>query len=215
MPTIDPGPSKNPQQHIALPTKPRSTEKAAADSQPADSSVYAYDEFYDSIQSARDHIKKKKSSDMRPRYMEKLIETAKQRQTQQEVAKERLLAKEREREGDQYGDKEVFVTSGYKEIKEERQRKVKEEEEQERAEESRKKKGMGGFYRGFLDQIERDDLSKVAEKMDGQSSEAAASGRQAEPDMGLNAMRSRPLASSDPPLPRSQPRKPSRGAPER
>ncbi|KAJ2232491.1 hypothetical protein IWW45_004920 [Coemansia sp. RSA 485] len=144
-----------------------------------DPSVYAYDEVYDEINSARNRIKNQRSKrdDLKPKYMEKLIETAKQRQIQNEVVRERLLTKERQREGEQFADKEVFVTDGYKKQKEMRQKLVEEEELREQQQQQQQQEmgraggnirlGGAGFYRGILDHIDREDISKaIAENKD-------------------------------------------------
>ncbi|KAJ2256292.1 hypothetical protein GGI13_001249 [Coemansia sp. RSA 455] len=146
----------------------RASEKLASELQATDPSVYAYDEVYDEISNARDRSKRarKQADDLRPRYMEKILETAKQRQVQHEVVREKMLDKEREREGDMFADKETFVTNAYKEQKEQRQKLVEDEDMREVAETNTGRRGYGaavaaGFYRGFLDQIDRDDINKV------------------------------------------------------
>ncbi|KAJ2742687.1 hypothetical protein GGI20_004306 [Coemansia sp. BCRC 34301] len=144
------------------------SEKLASELQAADPTVYAYDELYDEISNARDRSKRarKQADDLKPRYMERILETAKQRQVQHEVVREKMLDKEREREGDMFADKETFVTDAYKEHKEQRQRLVKEENAREAAEANTARRGHGaaiatGFYRGLLDQIDRDDINKA------------------------------------------------------
>ncbi|KAJ2486428.1 hypothetical protein IWW37_005621 [Coemansia sp. RSA 2050] len=146
----------------------RVSEKLASELQAADPSVYAYDELYDDISNARDRSKRarKQADDLKPRYMEKILETAKQRQIQHEVVREKMLDKEREKEGDMFADKETFVTNAYKDQKEQRQKLVEDEDKREAAEASANRRGKGaavaaGFYRGFLDQIDRDDISKA------------------------------------------------------
>ncbi|KAJ2893970.1 hypothetical protein GGI21_002013 [Coemansia aciculifera] len=145
----------------------RASEKLAQELQAADPTVYAYDEVYDDISDARDRSKRarKQADDLKPRYMERILETAKQRQVQHEVVREKMLDKEREREGDMFADKETFVTDAYKEHKEQRQKLVEEEDKREASEASTTRHENGatistGFYRGFLDQIDRDDVSK-------------------------------------------------------
>ena len=65
-----------------------------------------------------------------------------------------MLQKEREAEGEEFKDKESFVTGAYKEQQEEMRRL--EEEEAKREEEERKKsKGLSGLYRGLLERGER------------------------------------------------------------
>ncbi|KAJ2827387.1 hypothetical protein IWW50_001912 [Coemansia erecta] len=147
----------------------RESAKLAHELQSADPSIYAYDDVYDKISDARSRIKKPNTStDLKPRYMDKLLETAQQRKLQGEVARERLLDKEREREGDMYADKETFVTESYREHKELRRKMVAEEEAKEQMDESnnkgKKKRGLdSGFYRGLLDQMDREDVSKAVE----------------------------------------------------
>ncbi|KAJ1897991.1 hypothetical protein LPJ66_003024 [Kickxella alabastrina] len=156
--------------------KSRASEQLAQELTSTDPSVYAYDELYDNINDARNRIKNaRKTDDLRPRYMDKILETAKQRQVQHEVVREKILEKERLREGEVYADKEVFVTKGYKEQKEQRQNLVEEEEKREREEEDKAcRNGAGtggggdkgialaaGFYRGFLEQMDREDVSKL------------------------------------------------------
>ncbi|KAJ2307078.1 hypothetical protein IWW55_001148 [Coemansia sp. RSA 2706] len=143
--------------------------KLATELESANPSVYAYDDVYDTISNARIRAKQaQKTDDQRPRYMEKLLETAKQRQMQSEVVKERLLEKEREREGSMYADKETFVTASYKEHKEQRQKLVEEEEAREVAEQKTGRRAKldtaaTGFYRELLNQIDRDDVSKATD----------------------------------------------------
>ncbi|KAJ2112752.1 hypothetical protein IW146_004385 [Coemansia sp. RSA 922] len=146
----------------------RASEKLASELQATDPSVYAYDEMYDEISNARDRSKRarKQADDLKPRYMEKILETAKQRQVQHEVVREKMLDKEQEREGNMFADKETFVTNAYKEQKEQRQKLVEDEDMREAAETSTGQRGYGaavaaGFYRGFLDQIDRDDINKA------------------------------------------------------
>ncbi|KAJ2567387.1 hypothetical protein IW140_004521 [Coemansia sp. RSA 1813] len=155
----------------------RESAKLAKELEETNPSVYEYDEVYDSISAARSRINevRKKKDNSKPKYMEKLLETAKRRQMQQEVVKERILEKERQREGDMYANKETFVTSAYKELKDQRQQLVKEEERQEEEDDcksaanSKAKQLFGasaGFYREFLDQVDRDDVSKAATSLD-------------------------------------------------
>ncbi|KAJ1961853.1 hypothetical protein GGI12_003009 [Dipsacomyces acuminosporus] len=162
----------NQQKIFAGGSQTHAAEKLAADLETADPSIYAYDELYDDIKDARGRIKQaQKSTDLKPRYMEKLIETAKKRQIQQDMVKEKIIEKERLREGEMYKDKETFVTSGYKEQKEQRKKLVEEEEQREKQEEeemkargSRNRNGglmATGFYRGFLDRIDKDDVGKA------------------------------------------------------
>ncbi|KAJ2185232.1 Nuclear speckle splicing regulatory protein 1, partial [Coemansia sp. RSA 532] len=138
--------------------------KLALDLESSDPSVFAYDEVYDKINLARSRLKP--SNDLKPRYMEKLLETAENRKVQNEVVKERLLAKQREREGDVFADKETIVTESYREHKEQRQKMVDEENEREKEEEKGRGRLDTGFYRELLDRMDRDDVSKAVDTVD-------------------------------------------------
>ncbi|KAJ2761755.1 hypothetical protein H4S06_001037 [Coemansia sp. BCRC 34490] len=194
-------------------THSRESAKLAKQLEETDPSVYAYDEVYDSINEARSRISssRKQKDDSKPKYMEKLLETAKRRQVQQEVVKERVLEKERQREGEKYADKETFVTSAYKELKDQRQQLVKEEEKQEEeavraaSANSKSKQLFGasaGFYREFLYRVDRDDVSKAAlnlnaEEKDSQVEENSAasveSGNSSQLNAGLNVVNKRAI----------------------
>ncbi|KAJ2778003.1 hypothetical protein H4R18_004852 [Coemansia javaensis] len=184
-------------------TQTQQAEKLAAEIAAADPSAFAYDEVYDSFSGARKQAKQRArdggggggSGDHRPRYMEKLIETAKQRREQSEVVKERLLAKEREREGEQFADKETFVTAGYRELKEQRERLVAEEEARE-AEAARAGPRPGfdaaaaGLYRQLLDRVDREDAAIAAAAAGGAPAPSQPDGpaKPAALGTGLNVM---------------------------
>ncbi|KAJ2711340.1 hypothetical protein H4R19_003297 [Coemansia spiralis] len=147
----------------------REAEKLASEIATSDPSVYAYDEVYDDLDQARNRAKKaQRADDYKPRYMDKLIETAKQRKVQSDVVRERLLAKERAREGDMYADKEVIVTAGYKDIKEQREKLVAEDEAREASAQAASGRGQhfgtatAGLYKEFLDRVDREDAAIAA-----------------------------------------------------
>jgi hypothetical protein len=134
-----------------------SSKKHAAEATDVDPSIYSYDAVYESL-----HAKPKKKAaadteedgDGVPRYMTSLLRSAEIRKRDQMRARDRLLAKEREAEGDEFADKEKFVTSAYKAQQEELRRVEEEEKAREAAEEERRRKnggsGMVGFYRDLL-----------------------------------------------------------------
>ncbi|CAO3640786.1 unnamed protein product [Cunninghamella blakesleeana] len=75
------------------------------------------------------------------------------------------IAREREAEGDQYNDKEVFMTESYKKQKAELERI--EAEERQREEEAAKRSNMNIFYKQLLDKKdkERNDILKASKEM--------------------------------------------------
>lgn len=125
-----------------------------------DPSVYDYDGVYDSIKAAAQRKKaaaqaEDEEAKSRPRYMASVLSAAAVRERDRLVAEEKRLAREREAEGDEFKDKEKFVTDAYRKQQEEMKRL--EEEEKVKEEEERKKnkgRGMTGFYKELLEREE-------------------------------------------------------------
>jgi coiled-coil domain-containing protein 55 len=146
---------KPPQQYTnlsALHTAKRHTEEAST----VDSTLYDYDAVYDSFQAP----KKKASDDTKatvPKYMSNLLKSAEVRKRDQLRAKERLIQREREAEGDEFADKEKFVTGAYKAQQEENRKLEEAEAAREAAEEEKRRKGGGmtGFYKELLKKDEQ------------------------------------------------------------
>ncbi|KAL5332897.1 coiled-coil domain-containing protein 55-domain containing protein [Aspergillus crustosus] len=134
-----------------------SSKKHAAQAQDLDPSIYSYDAVYESL-----HVKPEKKNNpdgadgepFVPKYMTNLLRSAEIRKRDQLRARDKLLAKEREAEGDEFDDKEKFVTSAYKAQQEELRMVEEEERKREEEEAERKRKsgtsGMVGFYRDLL-----------------------------------------------------------------
>uniref|UniRef100_A0A3Q2XSH8 Nuclear speckle splicing regulatory protein 1 n=2 Tax=Hippocampus comes TaxID=109280 RepID=A0A3Q2XSH8_HIPCM len=141
-----------------------------------DSTVYDYDAVYDEIQRQRlDNSKKVLSgADKKPKYIHQLMKAVNSRKKEQERREERKIQKEREAEGDQFADKEAYVTSAYKRKLQEQ----KDEEERERRQAAieaaldvRKQKDLSGFYRHLLNQTVGEEaiperLANKSEKSD-------------------------------------------------
>ena len=90
--------------------------------------------------------------------MANLLAAAETRKRDQLRAKEKMLQKEREAEGEEYADKDKFVTGAYKAQQEEIRRLEEEERKRETAEAERRRKGGGGMrelYKGLLDREEK------------------------------------------------------------
>eukprot|EP01018_Ginkgo_biloba_P029305 Gb_11153 [translate_table: standard] len=118
-----------------------------------DPTVFDYDCVYDEMKNKRarplEHDRSKRES----KYIGKLMEKAKARQQEQEIIHERILAKERSKEDELYGNKEKFVTNAYKKKLAEREKWVEEERLRELREEAHyvsKKNDMSDFYRNLL-----------------------------------------------------------------
>ena len=79
-----------------------------------DPSVFAYDEVYDDMKSEAAGSSEEKSA-KKPKYMDNLLKAAELRKREKERREEKMIQKEREQEGDEFRDKEAFVTTAYKE----------------------------------------------------------------------------------------------------
>ncbi|KAI9166720.1 Nuclear speckle splicing regulatory protein [Paramyrothecium foliicola] len=128
----------------------RKNAEAATD---LDASVYEYDSVYDSLKPKKKDVAAEK--DRRPKYMQSLMQAAEVRKRDALIAEEKKIAREREAEGDEYQDKEKFVTEAYKKQQAENRR-LEEEEKRREEEEAKKNKGggMSAFYKKLLDKDE-------------------------------------------------------------
>ncbi|KAG8450433.1 hypothetical protein GDO86_002914 [Hymenochirus boettgeri] len=123
-----------------------------------DASVYEYDNVYDDIQQKKKEENEAKVlavKDKKPKYIQNLLKAVEVRKKEQEKRMEKKIQKERETEGEEFKDKEAFVTSAYKKRLQEKA----EEEERERREAAleasldvTKQKDLSGFYRHLLNQ---------------------------------------------------------------
>uniref|UniRef100_A0A224XJI5 Putative nuclear speckle splicing regulatory protein 1 n=1 Tax=Panstrongylus lignarius TaxID=156445 RepID=A0A224XJI5_9HEMI len=114
-----------------------------------DATVFQYDEIYDQMEQQRQG-KSVKEKDRKPKYIQKLIVSAEKRKIENERRIERQVQKERENEGDEFKDKETFVTSAYKKKLEEFAKLDAEQKRQDMLEEIgdvTKQQDISGFYR--------------------------------------------------------------------
>ena len=124
--------------------------KRMAVEQQVDATVYQYDEVWDSMQEAKSKAKAVKEADSKtrkvrvvfvfhltflnrrhtykPKYIEGLLQSAATRRLDHLRAEEKMIQRERELEGDQFADKDAFVTQAYKD----QQAEVRRAEEEER-----------------------------------------------------------------------------------
>jgi coiled-coil domain-containing protein 55 len=135
-----------------------SAQKHTKDANNVDASIYDYDNAYDTFHAPKEAKTSKEASG--PKYMSSLIQSAEVRKRDQLRAQERLLQKEREAEGDEFADKEKFVTGAYKAQQDEVRRMEEAEAKREAEEEERKRKGggMSGFYKDLLKKDEERSL---------------------------------------------------------
>ncbi|VVC44495.1 Domain of unknown function DUF2040 [Cinara cedri] len=116
-----------------------------------DATVFQYDEVFDDMKKKKELLDGNKTkADKKPRYIQNLIIQADKRKIEYERRNERLIQKERETEGNEFEDKEAFITSSYKKKLEEL-KKLDEEDLKfsmiEEINDVTKQKDMGSFYR--------------------------------------------------------------------
>lgn len=149
--------------------------KYAEAAESLDPSVYDYDAAYDVLKAAerqREAEVKKESAQRKSRYMADVTRAAEQRERDRGVAELKKIQREREAEGDEFADKEKFVTEAYKRKQEEDRRA--EEEERKKEEEERKKNKFGGMTGFHKEMLEREEHRRA--EMEKMAAEAAKSG---------------------------------------
>ncbi|RSH90644.1 hypothetical protein EHS25_001249 [Saitozyma podzolica] len=144
----------------------RSTKKLQDEALKIDNTVFDYDGVYDSLKAAerkRDEPKKAESDDRKPKYIESFLQSAQTRRLDKLRAEEKMMQLEREKEGDEFEDKEKFVTEAYKKQMEEVRKAEEEEKQREEAmRKSRKGPGLAAFYKQMLDTSAADHDAAVA-----------------------------------------------------
>lgn len=118
-----------------------------------DPSVFEYDQIYDQMEEQKSKLNPPKLDPKEPKYIAGIMKAAAKRKMQFEKLQERKIQSEREKEGDLWGDKEVFVTQAYRQRMEERQVLEEEDRRQDQIEallDVRKAKDLSGFYSNIL-----------------------------------------------------------------
>jgi len=124
----DDAPSSSKPNLLAGPSKPRHTPKPAASMSRAekklhdealkiDANVFDYDSMYDGMKAAerrQEEAKKAEDAEGKPKYIEAFLQSAQTRKLDRLRAEEKMLQLEREKEGDEFADKDKFVTEAYK-----------------------------------------------------------------------------------------------------
>ncbi|KAK0646558.1 coiled-coil domain-containing protein 55-domain containing protein [Cercophora newfieldiana] len=151
--------------------------KYADAAEDADPSIYDYDGVYDSLKAAM-HAKKKAEeeegpAEKKPRYFDALQRAADVRERDRQIAEEKRLKRERDAEGDEFADKEKFVTEAYKRQQEENRRLEEAEKLREEAEAKKNKnRGLADFYKQMLDKSEEEHAAMVKAAEEGKGKEA-------------------------------------------
>ena len=153
-PPLKPGIKKGPISMYGDLSSTFSSKKHAETAEDLDTNIYDYDAVYDSLKPK----KKVTQEDLerKPKYMSNLLAAAAVRKRDSTIAEEKKLARERETEGEEFADKEKFVTSAYKKQQEENRR-LEAEEKLREEQEAKKSKGTGmaSFYKNMLEKGEQ------------------------------------------------------------
>lgn len=143
------------------------SKKYADQAEALDPSVYDYDAAYDAIEAVKKHREaeeKKDTKQRKARYMTDVTKAAEQRERDRSTAEMKKIQREREAEGDEFADKEKFVTEAYK--KKQVDDRLAEEEEKKREQEGKKKNKFGGMTGFHKELLEREDQRRLElEKM--------------------------------------------------
>ncbi|KAL7413359.1 coiled-coil domain-containing protein 55-domain containing protein [Mrakia frigida] len=138
-------------QAVAPSRSVRTKQEAALE---VDQTAFKYDEVWDDMKEAEKRARKSKEEaeeGRAPKYMAQAIASAATRKLDRIRAEEKMLEKERELEGEEFADKDKFVTQAYKDQMAE----VRRAEEEEKATEAKLRAssvgGISSFYKSFLE----------------------------------------------------------------
>ncbi|GAK64376.1 CCDC55 protein [Moesziomyces antarcticus] len=150
----------------------RAERKKQEEAEALDASVFDYDGVYDTIKEAERQVKQSKVTEdasKKPKYVEGILESAELRKRDRLRAEARMIQKQREAEGEEFADKESFVTNAYKQQQAEL---AKAEELESKAEAKRRDtdKGMGTFYRDMLNDTSAARDAAIAASLSAQAS---------------------------------------------
>jgi hypothetical protein len=139
-----------------------------------DPNIFDYDAVYDDLKDAENKKKEAvKPSSKKAKYITGLLEMAEIRKRDRVLAEEKKIAREREAEGDEFADKDVYVTEAFKKQKEELERIEREEKERESL--ADKTRGMDQFYKQVLERKEAEHqalMKAVSDKSKNRKSES-------------------------------------------
>ena len=139
--------------------KKLTSQQSTEEEDEADESIYDFDATYDALhakEAEEKATKKAAAAERRSQYMDGLLASAEIRKRDQLRYREKVLQREREAEGEDFTDKQKFVTAAYKKQQEE-VRRMEEEEKIKEAEEAKRKRivGMAGLHHHILSDRER------------------------------------------------------------
>jgi hypothetical protein len=131
-----------------------------------DATTFDYDGVYDSLKAKEKAAKLARTEDsQKPKYMAALLRSAQIRQIDRLRANETKAKRERETEGEEFADKEAFVTTAYREALEEAKRLEAQDALQEANERNRSKGAVAPqFFKTILDK--REELHRNLETLE-------------------------------------------------
>lgn len=155
----------------------RTEKKKQQEAELLDASIFDYDGVYDTIKDAERKVKQAKLAQdavKKPKYVDGILESAERRKRDRLRAEARTIQKQRQAEGDEFADKESFVTNAYKEQQAELARA---EEQRDKDEEKQRStsKGMGSFYRDMLSESNAARDAAIAASLAQKSSASSGS----------------------------------------
>lgn len=160
-----------------------------------DATVFQYDEVYDDMaeNKSKDSMRRQetKKKDARPQYMEQLYAAAAERKLRDAQREDRQAQKERVIEGDEFEDKEQFVTESYRKKLEERkslEEEMRKKEEEEARNDVTKKGNLNDFWKNLYHGKNESGGGGVAAEKTESENEAK---RLAEEDKSKNGERKR------------------------
>ncbi|KAL5511254.1 hypothetical protein ACEPAH_4469 [Sanghuangporus vaninii] len=151
----------------AVPKVSKVQQKRTEAAMKVDDTVFQYDEVWERMQAAKEKQKQLKAVEAhvrKPKYINSLLQAATVRKLDHLRAEEKMIQREREAEGDEFADKEQFVTQAYRDQMAEVRKAEEEEKKHEEAEKAKRKTttGMSYFYRQLLEQNEQEHSATVA-----------------------------------------------------
>lgn len=154
----------------------RTERKKQQEAEQLDASIFDYDGVYDTIKDAERQVKQAKLAQdavKKPKYIDGILESAEQRKRDRLRAEARTIQQQRQAEGDEFADKESFVTNAYKEQQTELA-KAEEQQDREESQQRSSSKGMGSFYRDMLNETNAARDAAIAASLAQQSPASSA-----------------------------------------
>eukprot|EP00898_Chlorokybus_atmophyticus_P004181 jgi/Chlat1/4764/Chrsp308S00817 len=142
-----------------------------------DPTVFDYDGVYDKMKVEAAAPARQEKTVRAPKYIGSLLEKAKEREREHNLAFERKVHREQEKEAHLYGDKDKFVTAAYKRKLAEDQKWIEDERRKELIEQAQdvtKRTDLNDFYRNLWHAQQRQTTPSVAEETQQPSSEKAS-----------------------------------------